>query len=91
LTQKFYQGRKKWLRTAECRESREAHNAPLKDGPALGSRIERMAFGQSGIGRPHDLLKFKELGEEAWKSIIDGFLLWADCRTSDLAFLNKAA
>lgn len=44
------------------------------------ARVKGMTFSQTLIGSPHDLLKLKELGEEAGETVVD---LWRILRDYD--------
>lgn len=37
-----------------------------------------MPISKTGIGNPHDFLKFKELLEETWKFVVDLFRVGRD-------------
>jgi len=47
------------------------HNTASQPGPLVRSRIVHVAVSEAGVGDPHDLLEFPELGQETRKPIVD--------------------
>ena len=45
-----------------CSTTIDAHNTASQPRPMVGPRIVHMTVSKAGVGDPHDLLKFPELG-----------------------------